>query len=263
MKKTLFLIAFFWCLLASAQNGTLNISKINSVAFQADAFLGYDKFGFWYYVTNNVLIKQNERVSVEYKNLSLGKISKVDLQNPLKIVVFYETFNTVILLDNQLNETQKISFSEHTIPIVAAAVGISSQNRLWIYNTLSQQIGLYDFQTNDYKPITTPFTGTVKAYVSDFNYFQWIDEQLNRRATDVYGKISDLGKTEPFDQFRIGNEYWYFYSKDNTIFAKDLKNNLIYTVAVAEKTFKSFVSKDQILTIFTTDGITNYKIILP
>jgi hypothetical protein len=31
-------------------------------------------------------------------------------QNPLNIVLFYENFNVVILLDNQLNETQKINF---------------------------------------------------------------------------------------------------------------------------------------------------------
>jgi hypothetical protein len=38
------------------------------------------------------------------------KITKVDLQNPLKIVLFYESFNSALLLDNQLNEIQKINF---------------------------------------------------------------------------------------------------------------------------------------------------------
>ena len=61
--------------------------------------------------------KTKDHQSLEYKNISLGKITKVDLQNPLKIVLFYENFNTAVLLDNQLNETQKINFSENTIPI--------------------------------------------------------------------------------------------------------------------------------------------------
>lgn len=52
-------------------------------------------------------IKKNNTQLWQYKNLSLGKITKIDLQNPLKIVLFYEGFNSVILLDNQLNEIQK------------------------------------------------------------------------------------------------------------------------------------------------------------
>jgi hypothetical protein len=71
----------------------------------------------------------------------LGKITKVDLQNPLKIVLFYESFN-VAPLDNQLNEIQKINFSSNANPIVITATGIASQNQLWVYNSLNQQIGL-------------------------------------------------------------------------------------------------------------------------
>jgi hypothetical protein len=41
------------------------------------------------------------------KSLFGKKITKVDLQNPLKIVLFYESFNSALLLDNQLNEIQK------------------------------------------------------------------------------------------------------------------------------------------------------------
>ena len=41
------------------------------------------------------------------------KIKKVDLINPLKVTLFYEEFNTVVLLDNQMNEIQKIDFSKN------------------------------------------------------------------------------------------------------------------------------------------------------
>jgi len=263
MKKVMFFLLLIGVLKGFAQTPKIVVSKLDFVDFTADTFLGYDKFGWKYFIINNTFNKEKDSLILQYKNLALGKIAKVDLQNPLKIMLFYENFNTVVLLDNQLNETQRINFSEHQIPIVVAAAGMAAQNRLWIYNNLSQQIGLFDYAKNDYKPVTVPFTGRVKYYDSDFNYFQWIDENSERFACDVYGKMADLGKMPAFDRIRFVNDKWLLYSKDSQLFAFDIKNNQSITVPIAEKTFKSFTSIDQILSIFTSDGITNYKIILP
>jgi hypothetical protein len=57
-----------------------------------------------------IFFLKSARETFVYQNFSLGKITKVDLQNPLKIVLFYENFNTVVTLDNQLNEIQKSIF---------------------------------------------------------------------------------------------------------------------------------------------------------
>ena len=263
MKKALLILLFFWALKGFSQQQKASVEKLDSYAFSADFFLGYDKFGWKYFITNNTFNKQKDSLILQYKNLALGKIAKVDLQNPLKIMLFYENFNTVVLLDNQLNEVQKINFSENTVPIVVAATGMAAQNRLWIYNSLSQQIGLFDYAKNDYKPITVPFTGKLKYYEPDFNSFQWIDENSERFACDVYGKMSDLGKTPNSDRIRFFSDSWFLYSIDNQLFAFDIKNNKPFAIPIAEKSFKSFTVRDQILSIFTADGITNYKIILP
>ena len=177
MKKLITAFLFILSTIAFSQNQKLTAVKINSISLDADQFLGYDQFGFYYTIKNNVLSKTKDHQSLEYKNISLGKITKVDLQNPLKIVLFYENFNTVVLLDNQLNETQKINFSENTVPILVTATGITSQNQLWIYNSLNQQIGLYDYLKNDYKTISTSFPENIKYYQSDFNAFYWIDQK--------------------------------------------------------------------------------------
>jgi hypothetical protein len=42
----------------------------------------------------------------------------------LKVIVFYERFNTAVTLDNQLNETLKIDFSQIKTPIVVSKIGI-------------------------------------------------------------------------------------------------------------------------------------------
>ncbi len=245
------------------QNKKIVATKINSITVDADEFIGTDSFGFSYSVKNNVFSKTEAEKSFEYKNISLGKITRVDLQNPMQIVLFYENFNTVVMLDNQLNETQKLNFSENNIPINAIATGIASKNRLWIYNSLSQQIGLYDYLKNTFQSITPSFQGTLKHYESDFNTFYWIDEKNNLYSCSIFGKSTLLGKIPDFDQIQVVSNSVMIYKKNNALYYYTLNDDKATLIDFDKKSFDNFYYKDQILAIFTSKQITNYKIILP
>ena len=262
--RNLIILSFIFCFAISfGQEKTFVATKLNSVSLSADHFLGYDQFGFYYSIKNNVLYKSKKEELFEYKNISLGKITKIDFQNQLKILLFYENFNTIILLDNQLSETQKINLSENNVPIIATATGIASQNRLWIYNSLTQQIGLFDYLKNTYQSITPSFQENLKYYTSDFNTFQWIDNNLNWYSCDVFGKTTTLGKVSDFDQIQVIGNQIVVFSKDGKLHLQDLSKNSIYTIENLEKSFENFFYKDQILSIFTNQEITNYKITIP
>ena len=263
MRKLIYLLSVFYCCISFGQNLKLTPTKIDSIAIEADCFIGFDGFNNCFYTKNNVLFKKNKDKIGQYKNLSLGKISKVDIQNPLNIVLFYDTFNTIILLDNQLNETQKINLSENSIPILATATGLAFGNRLWIYNSLTQQIGLYDYLKSEYTTITTPFNGNLKQYESDFNYFQWIDENQNWYRCTIYGKIVALGKVPESDSMQIISNSDVIYKKSNSLYYFTLKGNKTTLIDFDKKSFESFYYEDQILSIFTIEGITNYKIKIP
>ena len=263
MKKVILLLLIGSFSMMISQNLKQNAVLMDSIRFDGDQFLGYDPFGFYYTIKNNVFSKINTRDTLEYKNISLGKITKVDLQNPLKIVLFYENFNTVILLDNQLNEIQKINFSESTIPIVVSAIGIASQNQLWIYNSMNQQLGLYDYLNTIYKTISVPSAENIKNYFSDFNAFYWIDNKNNWFACDIFGRITNNGKVPDFESIEIINKNQFIYSTNGSLIFQDLEKDQKTEIKIAEKSFKKFYYKDQILSIFTTEGITNYKITIP
>ena len=121
------------------QNPKLKTTELNAQALEDKIYEGFDGLGNNYFIKNNVFIKQNETQTWEYKNVALGKITSVDYVNPLKILVFYENFNTIILLDNQLNEIQKLNLFEIDNTIFASKIGMASQNQFWIYNALTQQ----------------------------------------------------------------------------------------------------------------------------
>jgi hypothetical protein len=263
MKNVLLLFFIFFFTVSFGQDKTYIATKQDSASINVDQFLGYDQFGFYYSIKNNVLSKTKKDEFFEYKNISLGKPTKVDIQNPLKIMLFYENFNTIILLDNQLNETQKINLSENDVPIMATASGIASQNRLWIYNSLTQQIGLFDYLKNTFLSITPSLQGNLKYYESDFNTFQWMDNNLNWYSCDIFGKITTLGKVTDFEQIQVINDHTILFLKDKKLQLQDIKNNTICPIQNVDKSFKNFYYKDQILATFTNQGITNYKITIP
>jgi hypothetical protein len=263
MKRnlTLFFIALFS--IAYSQTQKIAAIKINQITIDADQFLGYNQFGSRYSLKNNIFSITKDKISLEYKNIALGEISHVDINNPLKIVILYENFNTIILLDNQLNELQKINLSENEIPIVATAVGLASQNRLWIYNNLTQQIGFFDYLNNTFQSITPPFDGNIKHYESDFNTFQWIDEGLNWYSCTIFGKITSLGKIPDFDHIQVVSNQAVLFSKAGVFYFYDVEKNKTYQIENVEKSTTNFYYKDQILSIFTNQEISNYKIKIP
>ncbi|MBZ4036219.1 hypothetical protein K6T82_15710 [Flavobacterium sp. 17A] len=271
MYKTVqkFIFSFFiFCTInpLCAQNLSINPTLISHYKNNSDAFLGFDAFGYSYQIKNNVFSKIKGNELFEYKNVSLGKITKVDLQNPLKMVLFYEDFNSVVLLDNQLNKMTEINFSQHPTPIVVTAIGMSTQNQLWIYNTLNQQIGLFDYLKNEYKTVSIPLTEPIQYYQTDFNTFFWIDKKKNWYSCDIFGKITSLGKIADFDKIAIINTSQYLFSKDNLLFFRGIDKSspeAVSEIKILEKTFDNFYYKEQILSIFTATDISNYKIVTP
>lgn len=263
MKSIFKFLLFFSCIICLGQKQKTTATKTNSIVFEADFYIGCDGFENYFYIKNNVLFKKNDAAILQYQNVSLGKLTKVDISNPLKIVLFYEEFNSVILLDNQLNEIQKINFSKNEEPIVASAVGLSGQNQLWIYNSLNQQIGLYDLNTGFYKNLGVPIKETFSIYQTDFNYFHWIDSQNNWISCSIYGRVFSHGNIDSFTQIQIIDNDKILYLKNNQLYFKDLSKDTTFEIEIVEKSFEKFYYKDQILSIFTNQGITNYKITIP
>ncbi|HVS95248.1 MAG TPA: hypothetical protein VHE54_02150 [Puia sp.] len=87
-----------------------------------------------------------------------GKIASVDATNPLKILVYYREFTTVIELDRFLNIVNTIDLRKQNI-LQARAVGLAYDNNVWVFDQLDavlKRIGddgsLVD-QTTDFRQL--------------------------------------------------------------------------------------------------------------
>jgi hypothetical protein len=108
-----------------------------------------------------------------------------------------------------------------------------------------------------------PINENIRFYQTDFNYFQWIDKQNNWNTCSIYGRNFSNGKVESASIIQLLIENKILFSIDSLLFIRDLNTNKLYEIEIVEKSFKNFYYKDQILSIFTSKGITNYKITIP
>jgi hypothetical protein len=87
-----------------------------------------------------------------------GKITRIDVANPLKILVYYREFTTAIELDRFLNIVNTVDFRKQNI-LQAKAVALAYDNNIWVYDELDavlKRIGddgsLVD-QTTDFRQL--------------------------------------------------------------------------------------------------------------
>ena len=68
-----------------------------------------------------------------------GKIGSIDVTNPLKILVYYRDFTTIIELDRFLNIINTIDLRKQNI-LQAKAVGLAYDNNIWIFDELDARL---------------------------------------------------------------------------------------------------------------------------
>lgn len=230
---------------------------------KAGFYVGPDQFGAQYFITNNVFSKYADGKRLDYNNLSIGTIAHADITNPLMPVLFYRDFNTVVLLDSQLNEIQEIKFNEQDNPMELWAAGLAAQNRLWLFDGLSQQLLLYDFNAKTYRSITPAIRGGISWYQSDLNHFYWIDNNQQLYVSDLFGKVTVPGKVPASDFCRITPTGTLIYVANGKLYYTDPKKENPVMIDLPEKTIRGIGYADQNLFIFTEDGIIKYNINLP
>ncbi|WP_035676518.1 hypothetical protein [Flavobacterium limnosediminis] len=263
MQHLIKIIVFLSVFSGFCQPNDISLKHVGTFKTEAQTYIGRDAFGNNYTLTDNVLRKESNQTKQEYKNISLGKIDQVDLQNPLQLVLFYKRMNAVVLLDNQLNETVKIIFSETNPELQPQWIRMASQNQLWLFDFASQKLGLYNYLKRTFNPITVTFESPITATQSDYNYFYWINKDQELFASNLFGKINFLGKVPDFDAMQLISSKQVLLKKGTILSIYDLEKETSQILPIAEKSFDSFYYKDQILSIFTNNEIRNYKILLP
>ncbi|MFN5306476.1 MAG: hypothetical protein ACK5CV_04865 [Bacteroidota bacterium] len=125
------LVLFLFCIRANDLRGEVLFAE------QEHNSIECDKLGNVYLISDFEILKYNAggKLLTRYSNKSYGKISALDVTNPLKILVFYKDFSLVLFLNNMLDiQGDPIAFETLGMPMVTFAC-TGFDNSIWIYDS--------------------------------------------------------------------------------------------------------------------------------
>ncbi|HQI70102.1 MAG TPA: hypothetical protein PLT47_05080 [Bacteroidales bacterium] len=150
MKKGLcffsLMVIFFSC---NSYAQKEKLKKISTVEISGSS-LAADNLGFIYMISESTLKKfdRDGLLLYTYTELSDGKISQVDVSDPLKIMILNADFGKIKYLDNKLTlKKDFILLSDLGYPNAELVAG-SYDNGFWLFDPLTNQVIRYDKYLN-------------------------------------------------------------------------------------------------------------------
>jgi hypothetical protein len=199
----LFLLLLASCLVSAFAKAQLPQTPLNvGKPLNADYFYGVDDFNNIYYSNNNVLYKTPiaDNITIQtqqFYDVQLGDLTSVDLINPLKILLFYRDTQTIVLLDNRLNESLRIKLANLQPYRYFEFATLAGERRFWLYNMDLQRLELFDYLNDKLIWSSPAIKDQVQHMLSDYNYCHLVTDKgiasyNNYGSRTTYLKLPDI-----------------------------------------------------------------------
>lgn len=157
-------------LLAQQMVRPLELTFEKYIDLTADTFYGVDEVGTIFYKLNNVFYKKTAAQTLEFYDILLGELTGVDIINPMNAMLFYRETQTVVFLDNRLNETQRVVLSDLQPYRYVQYVGVAGEQQLWLFNIDEQRLERFDYVNNKQLSFLKSVSLPVNRLVSTYNF---------------------------------------------------------------------------------------------
>jgi len=254
--RTRLIIIFIFCLqLLFSQDKPL-FEK--AFALEADHFIGTDALQCIYYIKNEVLYKRSEEKTWSYQNVGFGKLSSVDIGNPFKIILFYRDYNTVIVLDNNLNElTGAIGLAGANYNLV----GFASENDLWLYSKDDNLLKRFNYQNKNIQLLTQPLSFYQKDFLAEEifsdNQKVWLGGTQGILTFNQYASFLSFTETSDIRNFTPLKNGFLFQKKEALVFISQAGEKQIEIHKKIE--LKDYFANGKELLLFDGDSIYRYR----
>src|SRR3972149_5745424 len=94
----------FWIFSTWIQTNQEQIELMETIPFTGN-FFEIDQLGNFYLINSNTLVQYSPNLvkKQQYTNNFSGKVTHIDVNDPLRILLFYKDFNQVVFLDRALS----------------------------------------------------------------------------------------------------------------------------------------------------------------
>ena len=145
MNKQISIFALFYCCLQPM----LLRSQTEQDSFQLEHSLAVtvryattDNLGNLYLITQQNAIEKyapDQHLLCRYSNNRLGATTWLDVTNPLKVLIWYADFRTVVFLDRNLTQLGELNLLQKGYPEVRT-VAATADGNIWLYDELAFQL---------------------------------------------------------------------------------------------------------------------------
>ncbi|WP_299125012.1 hypothetical protein [uncultured Winogradskyella sp.] len=257
MQK-LFYIIFFLSFTCLAQE-QIKASIVDSTKLKAESVFGIDTFGTLYYTTeDNSFHKRTKDTTITYTNFQLGEITSANTFNPLKINLFYQDFNTVVILDNRLAEIYKIDFNIIQPYKNVSHVSTGFDNTIWVFNQDLQQLELYDYKTNKVRLKTVPVQSSVIDLKSDYNNCYMLTENY-LYIYSYFGSLIAKYKNKGYDKLAFSKGHLVL-KMENQLYILPKNASDIELVEHPKMLINQFLVTNETLYIYDDETLRQYQL---
>jgi len=255
MSKLIIFFLFLSCLMFS-QNIEIKLEK---TIFDEAYFIGIDKFDDVYLLKNNVLIKKNETQIWEFKDFNLGDVYRVDLSNPLQLLLFYKDLQTIIVLDNQLNEVRRIAIDAENSFFIKD-IGLSIQNKIWLFDEKFQRFGFYDMQNHKWHFFSYLVKQSPIEIFTNYNQIIWKDEKNNVFEMNIFGQVDKIYTLENNQKIIGIDATFLLFEMNKKIYIRNRKGFETQEIKNVQEKYDKIVFKNEKMFIFTAQNISVFII---
>jgi len=156
-----------------------------------------------------------------------GKATFIDASNPLKVLLYYKDFTTVVVLDRFLNLRNSIDLRKQNI-FQVKAVSQSYDNRIWLFDELENKLKKIDEdgklmqETPDFRLLLGKAISPVKIF--DENKYVYVYDSINGiYVFDYFGALKNNILIQQWQNLKVTGKY-IFGSRADSLYRYEISS---------------------------------------
>jgi len=147
-----------------------------------------------------------------------GKIATIDVSNPLKVLLYYKDFSTVVVLDRLLAVRNTIDLRQQNI-FQVNAIGQSYDNNIWLYDEGDSKLKKIDdngkllLETADFRLLFSE-APLVKNICDQEGFVYLYDPHQSVFVFDYYGALRNKISISGWEDFKVAGKFIFGINDD-------------------------------------------------
>lgn len=230
MKKLASIIFFFVCAASANAQTDTSFKLVTTITGDIVDFT-VDNLDNIYILNSRNQVKKlsqtGDSLAVYNDVKKFGQATLIDVSNPLKLLLYYKDYATVVVLDRFLNAVNVIDLRKQNI-FQVKAIGQSYDNKIWIYDEQESKLKKIDedgkmlLETPDFRQLLSQAPSPVKIF--DENKYVYLYDSLKGvYVFDYYGALKNNIMIDHWQNFKVAGKY-IFGSNQGILYRYDITN---------------------------------------